>query len=67
MPKNAASSGELASVDEVLDQHIPADKLAEVKRILYGRPVDTVDLPAAATGTVNDIFYTLYIYILYLF
>ena len=33
---NANMSKQLQSVEEVLEQHIPRDQLAEVKRVLYG-------------------------------
>lgn len=38
------------SVESVLEEHIPAEKLAEVKRVLYGNPVNTVEVtePAAS-------------------
>ena len=33
---------QLSSIDAVLNEHIPAEKLAEVKRILYGNPTEFV-------------------------
>jgi hypothetical protein len=30
-------SGELSSVESVLEKHLPEEELAEVKRILYGK------------------------------
>lgn len=37
-PTPATMSSEFASVEAALEEHLPADKLAEVKRILYGNP-----------------------------
>ena len=37
---------ELVSLDAVLEAHIPEDKLAEVKRILYGNPTEYAGLAA---------------------
>lgn len=36
------SSGEFKSLEECLEKHIPAPELAEVKRILFGKPVEWV-------------------------
>lgn len=38
----AETPAETVSLESILDEHIPADKLAEVKRILYGRPCEYV-------------------------
>lgn len=42
-------SNEIDSIDSILEQHIPADKLKEVKRILYGynqgKPVQELPIP----------------------
>jgi hypothetical protein len=35
-------SESLVSIDAVLEEHIPAEKLAEVKRVLYGIPTEFV-------------------------
>jgi len=44
-----ASKQEIDNVDEILEQHVPADKLKEVKRILYGynlgAPVESLAIP----------------------
>eukprot|EP00698_Gefionella_okellyi_P003264 TRINITY_DN13042_c0_g1_i1.p1 TRINITY_DN13042_c0_g1~~TRINITY_DN13042_c0_g1_i1.p1 ORF type:complete len:408 (+),score=84.22 TRINITY_DN13042_c0_g1_i1:56-1225(+) len=41
-------STEFHSIESVLEQHIPAAQLAEVKRVLYGIPVNA--LPISETG-----------------
>ena len=37
------------NVEEVLEKHIPRDELAEVKRVLYGKPTESLALPKEAT------------------
>jgi hypothetical protein len=55
MPPKKPATAEFPSVDAALDTHLPADVLSEVKRILYGRPVDTVAVPKAeAAGKADD-------------
>eukprot|EP00053_Salpingoeca_punica_P009338 m.83579 g.83579 ORF g.83579 m.83579 type:complete len:387 (-) comp14983_c0_seq1:255-1415(-) len=44
-----AAAQQLESIDKVLEEHIPAEKLAEVKRLLYGPETPALDLPEAAT------------------
>lgn len=39
-------SGELVSVESVLEKYVPQDELTEVKRVLYGKPVEPLDLGA---------------------
>jgi hypothetical protein len=40
----------ISSVDAVLDKHLPPEELAQVKRILYGNPVETLAVPDAVTS-----------------
>ena len=35
-----SSSKEFESLEKILDEHLPAAELAEVKRILYGKAVE---------------------------
>ncbi|XP_059483992.1 beta-ureidopropionase [Neocloeon triangulifer] len=42
------SSGEFKSLEDCLEKHIPAPELAEVKRILFGKPVEGIPIPKAA-------------------
>ena len=42
------SGEELASLETVLEKYIPPQELAEVKRILYGRPAGALELSEAA-------------------
>jgi beta-ureidopropionase len=48
----------LASVEAVLEQHLPADKLAEVKRVLYGynvgKPVENVPVSHEAQHIAKE-------------
>ena len=37
---NMSSTKEFESLEKILDEHLPAPELAEVKRILYGKPVE---------------------------
>jgi len=41
-----SSSKEFESLEKILDEHLPGAELAEVKRILYGKPVDSIDIPS---------------------
>jgi hypothetical protein len=53
----------ISSVDAVLDQHLPPEQLAQVKRILYGNPVDTLAVPDAVTsesGALGGVFAELF-------
>lgn len=45
---------EIVSLDETLREHIPADKLKEVNRILYGTAFSPLDLPADATKLASE-------------
>ncbi|XP_065337766.1 beta-ureidopropionase [Cloeon dipterum] len=44
------SSGEFQSLEECLEKHIPQPELAEVKRILFGKPVEAIEIPTAAAA-----------------
>ena len=37
---NMSSTKEFESLEKILDEHLPAAELAEVKRILYGKQVE---------------------------
>lgn len=50
-------SGELASVESVLEKHLPEQELAEVKRILYGRPARALDIGEECARTAGDAGY----------
>ena len=41
-------------VDALLNEHIPAEKLAEVKRVLYGNPVGTVPISPATEALAAE-------------
>jgi len=41
-------AAELSSVEEVLAEHIPEAQLAEVRRVLYGKPAQPLKVPEAA-------------------
>jgi len=47
-------SGELTSVEMVLEKHLPEQELAEVKRILYGRPARALDVGEECTRVAGD-------------
>jgi len=47
-------SGELASVESVLEKHLPEQELAEVKRILYGRPARPLDIGEECARSAGD-------------
>ena len=42
------SGEELSSLETVLEKYVPPQELAEVKRILYGRPAGVLELTEAA-------------------
>ena len=42
------SGEELTSLESVLQKYIPAQELAEVQRILYGKPAEVLELGEAA-------------------
>jgi len=50
-------SGELASVESVLEKHLPEQELAEVKRILYGRPARALDIGEECARSAGDAGY----------
>ena len=37
---NMSSTKEFESLEKILNEHLPGAELAEVKRILYGKPVE---------------------------
>lgn len=41
---------EFKSLDSILEKHIPESELKEVKRILYGIPVENIDISNEVTG-----------------
>jgi beta-ureidopropionase len=45
---------EIESLNCVLEKHIPSEELAEVKRILYGKPVEKLDLPPDALQSAAE-------------
>ena len=48
------SGEELASLESVLQKYIPPGELAEVNRILYGRPAGALELGEAATAKAAE-------------
>jgi beta-ureidopropionase len=50
----SSSSSQITSIESVLEQHIPRDQLAEVKRILYGNPVESLPIPDSANGVLHQ-------------
>ena len=52
------TEGEFHSVEDILEKHIPAKELAQVKRVLYGlnqgTSVDEITIPSAAQKIAND-------------
>jgi hypothetical protein len=53
----SSNSSQLSSVESVLEEHIPREHLAEVKRILYGNPVESVPIPESANGIPTLFFF----------
>ncbi|GAB0196866.1 beta-ureidopropionase [Grus japonensis] len=47
-------AGGLESLESCLEQHIPPEDLAEVKRILYGGEARKLNLPAAALSAAQE-------------
>ncbi|XP_072271665.1 beta-ureidopropionase [Pyxicephalus adspersus] len=47
-------SGELVSLEGILEKNIPADRLGEVWRILYGKELRSLDLPASAINAASQ-------------
>jgi hypothetical protein len=44
----ASTKPRLESVEKLLSQHVPADDLAEVKRIFYGKELQALDISSEA-------------------
>ncbi|XP_062506815.1 beta-ureidopropionase-like [Corticium candelabrum] len=47
------ASAEVESLDSVLEKHLPPEELTEVKRILYGKPVEKLEFPADASHSAD--------------
>jgi len=47
-------SAELASVESVLEKHLPEEELGEVKRILYGRPARPMKISEEAQNRASE-------------
>ncbi|XP_053557964.1 beta-ureidopropionase [Bombina bombina] len=47
-------SGELVSLERVLEQHIPTEELREVRKLLYGKEIKTLDLPSNALQAASQ-------------
>ncbi|KNC46864.1 beta-ureidopropionase [Thecamonas trahens ATCC 50062] len=47
-------AAEIHNVDDILEAHIPAEELAEVKRILYGSPCGEIEVVDAAAQLSAD-------------
>ena len=48
------SGEELHSLETVLEKYVPPQELAEVKRILYGRPAGVLELGEAALAKAGE-------------
>ncbi|XP_044164382.1 beta-ureidopropionase-like [Acropora millepora] len=47
-------AAKFTSLDSCLEKHLPAKELEEVKRILYGKPVSKLELPARALKFADE-------------
>jgi len=47
-------SGELSSVESVLEKHLPEEELAEVKRILYGKQARPLEISEESINRANE-------------
>ncbi|XP_068094419.1 beta-ureidopropionase [Hyperolius riggenbachi] len=47
-------SGQLQSVEQLLQDHLPAEELREVWRILYGKELKRLDLPSSALEAASQ-------------
>ncbi|XP_018412891.1 PREDICTED: beta-ureidopropionase isoform X2 [Nanorana parkeri] len=47
-------SGELMSLEGLLEKHLPAEQLSEVWRILYGKELRSLDLPCCALNAASQ-------------
>ncbi|KAK7072101.1 Beta-ureidopropionase, partial [Halocaridina rubra] len=47
-------SGELASIEQCLEKHIPEEQLKEVRRILYGRELGTFTIIEAVENLAEQ-------------
>ncbi|XP_074635265.1 beta-ureidopropionase-like [Acropora palmata] len=50
----AVMAAKFTSLDSCLEKHLPAKELEEVKRILYGKPVSKLELPARALKFADE-------------
>lgn len=53
------NSKEIESLHSILEKHLPDDELNEVRRILYGRNLPKLDLPADAQKAAEDLEFDL--------
>lgn len=51
---SAMKSVELESLESILKKHIPPNEFIEVKRILYGKELSTIDIPSEAKTLASD-------------
>ena len=54
-----AAPDQLESLESALDKSLSGTELSEVKRILYGRELPALDLPAAATKRAQELDFEL--------
>ncbi|XP_075071569.1 beta-ureidopropionase [Mixophyes fleayi] len=47
-------SGELKSLEGLLEKHVPAEELREVWRVLYGKKLRSLDLPSGAVNAASQ-------------
>ncbi|XP_071093343.1 beta-ureidopropionase-like [Haliotis cracherodii] len=47
-------SAEVENVEKLLDKYLPPAELSEVKRLLYGKQLRSVDIPAAAASLAEE-------------
>ncbi|KAL3857684.1 hypothetical protein ACJMK2_012326 [Sinanodonta woodiana] len=52
-------SGEFTSVEDSLEKHIPPAELAEVRRILYGKELRSLDFPSDASSLADKLDFEL--------
>ena len=54
-----AAPDQIASLESALDKSLSGNELSEVKRILYGRELPSLDLPAGAIKRAQDLDFEL--------
>jgi len=51
---DSRTTKEIDSIEQIIEKHLPPEELSEVKRILYGKELPTIDLAQEAANLAQD-------------